>query len=149
MLVVESPGDHLTEAAGAREKQEGGALREPTSQGGGVFLMAERRDGGGRDVHGRLHRKRGSRERLLWSGSAVCNSLYKVVYRKIPSKSLMTIVTLKCYAGRQGSPPRSWEILPQKSCNTGLRNCTQRASSVSLWRGIPIPLRAAGRGNLR
>lgn len=61
VLVVEYKGDHLTDAADAREKQEVGALWEARSQGRGLFLMAERRDEGGRDVYAQMIMKSSGR----------------------------------------------------------------------------------------
>jgi type III restriction enzyme len=54
ILVVEYKGEYIVDAADAREKRNLGALWEEKSGGKGLFLMAEKRDGAGRDLFRQL-----------------------------------------------------------------------------------------------
>jgi type III restriction enzyme len=57
ILVVEYKGEHIVDAADAREKRNLGALWEEKSGGKGLFLMAEKRDSAGRDLFRQLAEK--------------------------------------------------------------------------------------------
>lgn len=50
ILVVEYKVEHIADSADTREKRNLGALWEEKSGGKGLFLMAEKRDGAGRDI---------------------------------------------------------------------------------------------------
>jgi hypothetical protein len=54
---VEYKGEHIVDAADAREKRNLGALWEEKSAGKGLFLMAEKRDATGRDLPRQLANK--------------------------------------------------------------------------------------------
>jgi type III restriction enzyme len=57
ILVVEYKGEHIADSADTREKRNLGALWEEKSGGKGLFLMAEKRDGAGRDLFRQLSEK--------------------------------------------------------------------------------------------
>ena len=52
--MVEYKGEHIVDAADAREKRNLGALWEEKSGGEGLFLMAEKRAGARRDLFRQL-----------------------------------------------------------------------------------------------
>ncbi len=54
ILVVEYKGEHIADSADTREKRNLGALWEEKSGGKGLFLMAEKRAGAGRDLSRQL-----------------------------------------------------------------------------------------------
>jgi type III restriction enzyme len=57
--VVEYKGEHLIDSKDTREKRNLGELWEEKSQGKGLFIMAEKRDSKGRDLHKQLKAKVG------------------------------------------------------------------------------------------
>ena len=59
ILVVEYKGEHLIDAKDTKEKRNIGELWEEKSQGKGLFIMAEKRDSKGRDLHKQLKDKVG------------------------------------------------------------------------------------------
>ena len=50
ILVIEYKGELIADTADTREKRNLGALWEEKSDGKGLFLMAEKRDGAGRGL---------------------------------------------------------------------------------------------------
>ena len=55
--MVEYKGEHIVDAADARENRNLVALWEEKNGGKGLFLMAEKRDGAGRDLFRQLAEK--------------------------------------------------------------------------------------------
>ena len=59
ILVVEYKGEHIIDSKDTKEKRNLGELWEEKSQGKGLFIMAEKRDSKGRDLHKQLKDKVG------------------------------------------------------------------------------------------